>query len=158
MLSITISCSKDLMPISDKNLKVTLWGDPQCKGLIRAVLNDDVSNSQSCIEYSYNESLRLLSIKHLNAGFNCCPDTFSCTALIREDTIIIREFEKHMGCKCNCLYDVEMDVEGVLPGKYQLQIIEPYILNQDILCFELDLKNQKKGTWCVNRWIYPWGN
>lgn len=157
LIAAIFCCTKEPDPSGGMNLTATLFGNPQCKGLKSAELVGSRSNSQSCIEYSFNQTLKILTLKHINAGFNCCPESLSCTATNRNDTIVIQEFEKSMGCKCNCLYDLEMEVNGVEPGKYQLRIIEPYVGSQVQLNFELDLLKQKEGTWCVTRWVYPWG-
>ena len=157
LVSIFFHCAKEPDPSEEMKLTATLFGNPQCKGLKSAELIGNTPISQSCIEYSFNPTLQILTIKHLNAGFNCCPESLSCTAIYRNDTIIIQEFEKSMGCKCNCLYDLEMEVNGVEPGKYQLRIIEPYAGSQDKLNSELNLLKQKEGTWCVTRKQYPWG-
>lgn len=151
------TCTDETTPAAEMNLTALLFGDPQCKGTRLAEFKGGTPNTQSCVEFSYNQSLRLLKLKHINAGFNCCPDSLSCTATFRNDTIFIQEYEKNMGCKCNCLYDLEMEIAGVEPGKYQLKLIEPYVLNQEPLCFEVNLADQNQGSYCVSRLIYPWG-
>lgn len=62
-----------------------------------------------------------------------------------------------MGCKCNCLYDLELEVAGVESGNYQLRMINPYLGTQKPLILALDLRTQKQGSFCVERSIYPWG-
>jgi len=157
LITAIFCCTNEPDPSGEMKLTATLFGNPQCKGLKSAELVGSTPISQSCIEYSFNQTLKILTVKHINAGFNCCPESLSCTAIYRNDTIIIQEFEKSIGCKCNCLYDLEMEVKGVEPGKYQLRIIEPYAGSQDKLDFELDLLKQKEGIWCVTRKQYPWG-
>lgn len=150
-------CIVDPEPGTEVNLTAILHGDPQCKGIRSADFTDGTPNTQSCVEFTYNQTLNTLVLKHINAGFNCCPDSLSCTAVFRNDTIFVQEFEKNMGCKCNCLYDLEMELGGVEPGKYLLKLIEPYAQNQEPLCFEVNLVNQNHGSYCVSRLIYPWG-
>lgn len=158
ILSITFySCKHESENPKDLNLTIKLLGNPQCIGLKSAVITAEIPRSQSCLEFSFDQTSSKLSLKHLNAGFNCCPESLSCTVTYRNDSIIIQEIEKHMGCKCNCLYNLDIEVDGVESGKYQLRIIEPYAGNQDKLGFELDLRTKKQGSFCVSRKQYPWG-
>jgi hypothetical protein len=152
------SCKQESENPKGLNLSVNfLTNNPECNHLKSAGIITSTPNSQSCIEYSFDQSTKKLLIKHINAGFNCCPESLWCTVTYRNDSIVIQEFEKHMGCKCNCLYDLEMEVEGVESGNYQLRVIEPYLGTQKPLIFALDLRTQKKGSFCVHRSIYPWG-
>jgi len=139
------------------DLTIRLLGIPQCVYLKSSLGLLEPLESQSCIEYAFDQDARKLMVKHLHAGFNCCPESLWCTVVFRNDTIIIEEFEKQMGCNCNCLYDLDLEVEGIESGKYQLRIIEPYISNQQQLIGLLDLRSQKQGSICVSRSIYPWG-
>lgn len=70
---------------------------------------------------------------------------------------MIQEYEKVADCKCECLYDLEIEVNGVDFKKYQIKFIEPYALEQDKLDFEVDLTKDSNGTYCVTRKQYPWG-
>jgi len=152
------SCKQDPENPKELNLSVKLLTeDPECNHLKSAETIRITPISQSCIEYSFDQSTKKLLIKHLNAGFNCCPESLWCTVTYRNDSIVIQEFEKHMGCKCNCLYDLDIEIEGVESGKYQLRMIEPYVGNQEKLSFELDLRTQIQGAFCVARKQYPWG-
>jgi len=151
------SCSSDTENPEEMELTIRLLGNPQCVYLKSSIGQTETPDSQSCIEYAFDLDASKLLLKHIHAGFNCCPEGLWCTVLFRNDTIIIKEFEKQMGCKCNCLYDLDMEVEGVEPGKYHLRIIEPYISNQQQLIGLLDLRSQKQGSFCVSRSIYPWG-
>src|SRR6056297_2984347 len=53
-----------------------------------------ISDTLSCINYQYNESQHQLSLKHINAGFNCCPDSLYAFITIIKDTVIIKEHER----------------------------------------------------------------
>jgi hypothetical protein len=99
----------------------------------------------------------VLTINHINAGFNCCPGNISCTNIINNDTIVISEKEESALCDCNCLFDLEIEISGLENKKYFLKFEEPYLHNQDELFFELNLSNQTNGTHCVERLQYPWG-
>jgi hypothetical protein len=150
------SCTSDTNDQTQMNLTIRLTGNPQCKGSKSADISSVTSQSESCLEYAFDQDNRKLILKHVNAGFNCCPDSLWCEITYRNDTITIREFEKHQGCKCDCLYDLDIEVEGLEPGKYYIQLKEPYCGDQEELCEDLDLLAKKQGVWCVNRTKYPW--
>ena len=111
----------------------------------------------SYVEYLYNRDKRKLTLKHINAGFNCCPDSLFCKIELRGDTIVIQEFEKIAGCNCNCLYDMYIELEGIEMREYQIRFIEPYALEQNQLVFSLDLMGCSIGEYSVTRKQYPWG-
>ncbi len=154
LLCLIFACAPESENPKEMELSILLLGNPQCKGVKSAEINTTVS--QSCIEYTFDQQAKKLCLKLINAGFNCCPESLWCTVIYRNDTIIVQEFEKNMGCKCNCLYDLDIVIDGVVPGDYQLRMIEPYLGTQQPLIFELDLKNNKEGSFCVPRTNYPW--
>jgi hypothetical protein len=154
---LVISCTEDTQQPKNLDLSINLTGKSDCKSNKSAEINQAVTNSQSCIDYSFDQAAKKLTLKHINAGFNCCPGNISCIVSYRSDTIVIQEVEEKSQCNCDCIYDLDMVVDGVEAGKYQLRVIEPYVGNQAKLNFELDLRNQKQGSWCVTRTQYPWG-
>ncbi|MDP3644828.1 MAG: hypothetical protein Q8S54_16795 [Bacteroidota bacterium] len=156
LLGLFFSCTSESENQTEMELTIRINGNPQCNGLKSAGAMLQTPPSQSCIEFAFDQYNRKLILKHLNAGFNCCPESLWCTVIYRNDTIIIQEFEKHLGCKCNCLYDLDIEIEGVEPGKYNLRIIEPYLGSQQALVNLLDLRSQKQGSFCASRSIYPW--
>lgn len=117
-----------------------------------------VSDSISRVEYSFDNNTNKLTLKHINAGFNCCPDSLYCKIELKGDTIMIQEFEKEAGCKCNCLYDLDIEINGVVMDKYQVKFVEPYAEEMDKIEFEIDLANAANGSFSVIRKKYPWGN
>ena len=157
LLMIDGSCSTESENSGSMNLTINILGNPQCNHSKSAEINVQTSVSQSCVEYAFDRDNGKLILRHLNAPFNCCPDSLWCTVILKNDTIIIQEFEKNKGCKCDCLYDLDIEIEGIEPGKYQLQLIEPYVEEQNEICFEMDLLNHKQGSYCVNRTQYPYG-
>lgn len=152
------SCSTESENSGPMNLTINILGNPQCNHSKSAEITTQTSASQSCVEYAFDRDNRKLIIRHLNAAFNCCPESLWCTVILKNDTIIIQEFEKNIGCKCDCLYDLDIEVGGMEPGKYQLRLIEPYVEKQNEICFEMDVLNQKQGFHCVNRTQYPYGD
>ena len=114
-------------------------------------------NDQSCIQYYYNESSKTLHLTHINTGFNCCPGNISCSVSIADQTVTITEKEEAALCDCNCLYDINIDIYQVERKIYSIIIVEPYIGDQDVLEFDIDLSNSISGEFCVERNSYPWG-
>ncbi len=130
----------------------TLVKYSECKSNIL----DSTSNSKDCIEYQY-DSISILTLKHVNAGFNCCPGKITASIEINNGTIIIKEKEQAVGCHCDCLYDIDYRLNNVTPGMYHIVIIEPYKLNEEpLLEFDMDLNSYPSGSFCVDRWHYPW--
>jgi len=117
----------------------------------------EVPDSISVVEYEYDISEHILYLTHINAGFNCCPDSLYCLVKNARDTIKIEEFEKNASCRCNCLYDLDIEIEGVLPRIYFLAFIEPYAVNMDSIGFGVNLAENSKGSFSVIRKNYPWG-
>jgi hypothetical protein len=122
-----------------------------------ASVDSDTPDSLSCIDYSFDEAGKKLSLLHTNAGFNCCPKNLFCTVALRNDTITIQEFEKASECDCDCLYDLEIEISGVDTKKYRIKFIEPYVGDQEKIFVEIDLAKDKEGSYCVIRKEYPWG-
>lgn len=113
--------------------------------------------NETCVEYSYDTASKTLNLKHINTGFNCCPEKLYCDISIEGDTIIIEESERKQDCNCLCLYDMEAEVYNVEAKSYIIKYIEPYIGDYDELIFEIDLSVNISGNYCMERNNYPWG-
>lgn len=146
-------CEKD--ETKQLNLSGKLIDHTDCKNGRKAV--NETPDTLSCINYSFDSQNNKLSIQHINAGFNCCPDSLYCTAGISNDTITISEFEAKAGCWCECLYDLDVELNGVGSGKYVIRLVEPHSGNQSKIIFSIDLSKNISGSFCVTRKIYPWG-
>ena len=131
----------------------SLIGNSNCKSDLKA----DTTTNFSCVEYSYNITSKILIFKHINAGFNCCPEGFYCNVSLKNDTIVIEEFENSSLCDCNCLYDLDIEVKGIESKTYQIKFIEPYCGNQAKIEFGVDLAVLQQDSYCVTRTNYPWG-
>jgi hypothetical protein len=127
-----------------------------CKSGKTTDLNTDSPDTVSCIEYSFNAATKKLSLTHVNAGFNCCPGELSCDVSLSGDTIIIHEEEETPMCDCDCLYDLEIEIDSVSEAVYRVKFIEPYVGDQARLEFEIDLTRESSDTYCVVRTQYPW--
>ena len=158
-VSIFLLTSCENNETSEKQFSLTgkLISNSDCKNLKSANEADYTPDSLSCIDYSFDSKNNILTIQHVNAGFNCCPDSLYCNATLKNDTIIVQEFETGGLCNCNCLYDLQIELNGVDSKKYQVKFIEPYAGENKEILFEMDLENTNEGNYCVIRKQYPWG-
>jgi len=153
---IFFSCEKE----SDNQNTVTgqLVSNSACKYNTESSFQDQgTPDTLSCVEYSFDENENKLTLKHINAGFNCCFDSLYCEISQEGDTIQIQEIEKNPQCYCECLYDLNIEINGIERKKYQLDFIEPYRLKLEKLAFEIDLTESETGSFCVTRKRCPWG-
>jgi len=137
-------------------LAISVTSDMICRANVPFKTGDPKPES-SCIRYSYDGD-SVLTIKHLNAGFNCCPESFSTDIEVKGDSLIIREGEMKAGCRCNCLFNLDILVKNLPPDTYHVRFKEPYVENSlQQLVFDLDLKKVPEGEFCVTRpenWWY----
>lgn len=150
-------CEKEKEGQTDLVFSGKLISHTGCKSFKSTGSLFDTPDTLSCVDYTYDASVNKLVMKHINSGFNCCPDILYCTITLKSDTIIIQEDEKEAGCHCLCLFDMDMEITGVETKKYQVKLIELYTGEQGKLEFEMDLINDKSGSVCVVRKNYPWG-
>jgi hypothetical protein len=113
-------------------------------------------NDFSTIQYNYSN--KVLHIKHINAGFNCCPDKISFKASVSDTIIGVDEKESKALCDCMCLFDLDYDIREVERKRYWITFNEPYTgLNDKKLAFYIDLCASDTGSFKVSRHNYPWG-
>jgi hypothetical protein len=158
ILSATLFWSCDDNSSKNNGLKPLLnfIGHSPCKYEKSTSVSDITPDSLSCVNYSYNVSTGKLSITHINAGFNCCPDEIYCTFIVEADTLIITERETSALCDCNCLFDLELEISDVQSASYIIKFDEPYCYDQEKLLFPVNLADQPTGSVCVVRKQYPW--
>ncbi len=130
------------------------YGD--CKQFQKGTPVRSTPPDQDCMEYQYDgQSVFLL--KHVNAGFNCCPE-IAADITIAGDLITIEEIEISGDCDCLCLFDLNYEIRDLQPGEYTITVIEPYVEEGDeTLEFTVDLISSPSGSYCVYRDYYPWG-
>lgn len=128
-----------------------------CGGFKSARSMPASTDTLSCVDYSFDKTTGKLTLLHRKTGFNCCPESLMCKISVNKDTIILEESEKKAGCKCNCLFDMEIEVNGVEAKDYWIRFIEPYALYQPKLIFKISLSKTTTGSYCVSRKKYPWG-
>jgi hypothetical protein len=134
-----------------------LVGRTNCKGSLQANSQGTIrTTNQECVEYVY-DGRSVLRLKHVNAGFNCCPGTITADILTLGDEIRIKEKESSSLCDCNCLYDIDYEFVYVSPGIYRISVVGPYQIEGDPpLEFLVDLDGAASGSFCVERTHYPW--
>jgi hypothetical protein len=139
-----------------QHVTVTLTDHSGCKGL-KSAMSNDVANTQSCISYTYDSSSGVLSLTHINAGFNCCPGRLSCEVDFTGDTLAITEIEESAMCDCDCLYDLFINISNLDEMSFIIKVVEPYCGDQQKLISGVDLVNEPSGLFCAVRMQYPWG-
>lgn len=152
-----IAGCKDQNDPAPSDISGSLTHNSECKSFIAGNLKFDTADTLSCVHYTYNPLDHKLIMVHYNAGFNCCPGELSCEVSIAGDTIIITEFEKEQMCNCNCLFDLDIELNNVDQENYMVKFIEPYAEGQAQLLFDMDLSSSSEGEYCVVRKGYPWG-
>ncbi len=137
-----------------------LVGWTGCKGstgLSAPPMADARAAGTECVEYEY-DGRSVLRLKHVDAGFNCCPGTISADIDIDGREILITERESSSLCDCSCLFDVNYEIVAVAPGTYRITVVGPYQNETDPpLEFRVELSRAASGSYCVERTHYPWG-
>lgn len=111
--------------------------------------------NQDCLYYFYSN--KILKIKHVNAGFNCCPEGFTVRLKVSGDTLILVERENSSLCDCSCLFDLEYTLTGVEKGKWWIRVDEEYVHGEmGKMLFPVDFRKDPEGKWCIERTRYPW--
>ena len=118
---------------------------------------DNTPPDQDCLEYEY-DGVSILRLKHVNAGFNCCPDSFTAAFEFDGQQITITEVEwLRAPCDCLCLYDLDLRITGLPAGTWTIKVVEPYLWPEaEPLEFTVDLVASPSGEYCVTRDRYPW--
>ncbi len=143
-------------PCSETEPSGNLTGMSSCKVLYRTPVSDDSLWYRDCIEYHYDGE-GTLTLRHINAGFNCCPEIAAAIS-IESGVITIEDIELSGDCDCLCLFDLDYEIVNIEPGQYFLMVIEPYVNElDDPLEFDVDLSSATDGVFCVYRYHYPWG-
>jgi len=116
-----------------------------------------VANTSDCLQYQYDGQSTLI-LKHVNAGFNCCPGDITADIEFNGNSITITENEQEQGCHCLCLFDLDYQVINLKPGRYTIRVTELYIDEHDlVLECTLDLFSATSDSYCLERNNYPWG-
>jgi hypothetical protein len=134
-----------------------MTGTSGCKNPYKS---PDTLSNLDCIQYDY-DGMGTLTLTHINAAFNCCPDEILVDIDIQGDTILITEdetFNDFGPCYCLCRFDVYMTVTGLMPGEYTIMINGMYLDGTAPLNTTVNLAAEPSGIYCVERDFYPWGD
>lgn len=151
------SCNDEPEVNNPLDINGKLTSSTECKSFDGMIRNPITPDTLSCIEYEFDGDNNILTLKHINSAFNCCPGLITCNVSSRNDTILIVESEEQSPCDCDCLYDLDIEINGITTTQYFIQFDEPYIRNQEVLDFQIDLSKNTQGEHCVKRIKYPWG-
>ncbi|MCK9305116.1 MAG: hypothetical protein PHP30_09850 [Bacteroidales bacterium] len=157
ILILLFGCGKYDQP-GDRVVSGKLISNTSCKSFVKSSGPINFTpDTISLIEYIYDRENNKLILKHINAGFNCCPDSLFSTVELQDNTIRIEEFEKKALCHCLCLYDLLFEVKGIDRQQYRIRFVEPYAYGLNELIFDIDLTKETTGAFSVIRKHYPWG-
>jgi hypothetical protein len=136
----------------------SLIGYDGCIEFAKGGQTDSIPPDQDCMIFQYDGEGALL-LKHVHAGFNCCPDELLADITVQDNVITIEEDEslESGGCDCLCLFDVSYRIENLPPREYTIRVYGMYLLGAQILEFTVDLASLPSGIHCVYRDHYPWG-
>jgi len=119
--------------------------------------SDYQSPETDCVQCSWVAG-DTLHIKHINAGFNCCPEGFNTSLKVSGDTLVITESEHSSLCDCCCLFDLEFDLTGITRKSWWIRVEEPYRKpTDDRVIFNINLSEITQKEVCFVRTGYPWG-
>lgn len=134
----------------------SLVGSSECKLTDTPVAKSQIPPDQDCVEWHYTPDGKLM-LKHINAGFNCCPGELTADITFSGDTITIEEHEQEALCHCLCLYDLDYEISNLETGTYRVRFIEPYVDPRETpLEVTIYLESNPNGSFCVKRPQYPW--
>src|SRR3989304_2523750 len=74
MLSLILSVSCEKENGNGPQFSGRLISNSDCKYQKSAPVSAETADTLSCIEYSFDTITHTLSLTHVNAGFNCCPE------------------------------------------------------------------------------------
>jgi len=111
------------------------------------------STGEECMEYTFASGV--LTLRHVNAGLNCCAKAAAKIA-VEDAEISIEESETYeVGpCRCECLFDIDLEVRNLEPGPYVIRVSGPIGKGLE---FPVDLEKEPSGSYCEERTGYPWG-
>jgi len=149
LILVLLGCNREVLQPG-----ITLDASSDCKSILKSGMG--IPGNQDCIQYSFQDNR--LVIKHINAGFNCCPEGFKVSLAVKGDTLIITEEENSSLCDCNCLFDLDYTLTDIDKDSWWIRVVEPYVQGQgqDLILFEANLRKDTSGLVCFERTTYPW--
>jgi hypothetical protein len=153
-LVLTLSaCQKEVEPDITIPASTTVRAEvSECLGSFGGRSLDDTDSPLECMEWSL-DGAGTLSLKHVNAVYNCCIDSITVTTTIGGNVIEIVETEYLMngGCDCVCPYNITFQISDVAAEPYTIQVFAKYSYGEEpVLLFEftLDLGSTPTGSFC----------
>ncbi len=140
------------------DISAALLHATDCKSFLNSTLIGEGSSSETAVLFSYDRASRVLSLTHVNAGFNCCPGALAIDASVEGNIITIVEREEQAACRCNCLFDLDLRISELPAAEWTIKVVEPYRDPADAeLIFSIDLRTDTQGEHRIPRVHYPWG-
>ncbi len=121
-----------------------------CKGnsdMTKQSVSEAIFKDQEYIEYMAIED-GYLHIKHINAQFNCCPDTIMVNFSVDNNSVVITEDEQIPKCNCFCDYDLEYNIGPLSSKKYTILI---YKGNLEQTKFNIKYNSSIKGKITIKK-------
>lgn len=103
--------------------------------------SESILKNQEYIEYRAIED-SYLHIKHINAQFNCCPDTIKVNFSTDNNRFVITEDEQNPKCNCFCNYDLEYSIGPLSSKEYTIFI---YMGNIEQTKFDINYTPSTEG-------------
>ena len=154
---VMVACEEEQLPPSDADPEIS-GNLVRVEGCKTSFTKDAAGSNSSCMRFEYDAATRLLKLRHVNAGFNCCPEEIKADIAVEKGVIRIVESEVGPNCRCNCLFDLYMEVEEVPATVFIVTVEEPLRNEKEkVIEFTIDLRTETQGEHCVPRNSYPWG-
>ena len=147
---LSTGCSEE-NPVAADDAYGVLLESVGCK-MAEGDMEAQLASGQECLEWDLHAGV--LSLKHVDAAFNCCPETISAEVLIDGSSITVIEEESGGECDCQCLFDLAIAIYDLEPGVYTVSISGPY--SPEPLDTTIDLIAEPAGSYCEDREVYPW--
>ena len=130
-------CDKETSNESLRIKDFSYLGCKETKGL-RATLHGEEYIEYKAVANGY------LHIKHINAVFNCCPDTIQADVSMKDNIITIVESETNPICDCICNYDLEYTFGPLTSNKEYILIFSSgaYVFSKLIIKYSPSLEGR----------------
>lgn len=93
--------------------------------LLLAVVSPQAVAQQCDEEVLFETAAGVITVRHIETLYNCCC-TVECEVLQDAFTLDVHEYEYLIagGCDCLCCSDVTVEIGGLEPGEYTVNIIK----------------------------------
>lgn len=148
MIALLIGCEKhesDVPILPHPPIGVTSFSHTGCNDLSKA--NDEYIYEY--IEYTAVDK-EYLHVNHCNIIFGCCaseaPISVECT--LKNDTIVIAEYQEISHCNCLCRYDLGYKIGPLQNRKYTVVVdyMKSFPYSEWYTSFKLSFDSQLNGV------------